>query len=86
MTQKINEPVSVSLSFDSITKKVQPKGIVWKGKLYTITKVGLHHVYRQGRDLFHVFSVATPTLFFRLLLDANTLHWELEEISDGLSN
>lgn len=82
MTEKIDEPVSVSLSFDSITKKVQPKGIVWKGRLYTISKVGLHHVYRQGRDLYHVFSVATPTLFFRLVLDTTNLHWKVEEIWD----
>lgn len=86
MTQKIDEPVSVNLSYDSVTKKVKPRGIIWKGRLYTVTKIGLHHVYRQGQNLYHVFSVATPTLFFRLLLDASTLHWKVEEISDGMGS
>lgn len=86
MTQKIDEPVSVNLSYDSVTKKVKPRGIIWKGRLYTVTKIGLHHVYRQGQNLYHVFSVSTPTLFFRLLLDANTLHWKVEEISDGMGS
>ncbi len=83
MIQKIDEPVSVSLSFDSKTNKVRPKAVVWKGRLYTISKIGLHHAYRQGKNLYHVFSVSTPTLFFRLTLDAQNLHWRLEEISDG---
>lgn len=84
MLEKIFVPVTVSLIFDSVTRKVSPKTVIWNGRAYSIVKIGLHHTYRQGRTLFHVFSVASETLFFRLVLDTETLHWRLEEISDGL--
>lgn len=84
MIQKISAPVSVNLVFDHRQRAVMPKEIIWEGKTYPILKVGLHHTYRNGRTLFHVFSVASKTLFFRLVLDTETLHWRLEEISDGL--
>lgn len=84
MIEKISEPISVNLVYDSKVKKSIPHSLVWQGRLYPVTKVGLHHTYRRGRTLFHVFSVASPTLFFRLILDTETLHWKLEEISDGL--
>ncbi|OGM05257.1 hypothetical protein A2125_01340 [Candidatus Woesebacteria bacterium GWB1_43_5] len=83
--QKISEPVSVSLAYDSQKKKVCPKWVVWNNRLYPIAKVGLHHTFRQGRTLYHVFSVASRALFFRLVLDTETLHWKLEEIGDGLT-
>jgi len=84
MIQKINVPVSVSLSYNSKKRRVFPKWVVWNGRFYPIIKVGLHHSYKKGRVLFHVFSVASKTLFFRLILNTETLHWKLEEISDGL--
>jgi hypothetical protein len=84
MIQKISESVSVSFTFDSNKRTVEPRALVWNGRLYGVRKVGLHHTYRQGRTLFHVFSVASKNLFFRLVLNTQNLHWRLEEISDGL--
>ena len=84
MLEKINTPISVTVSYDSKRRKVTPKIVVWNGRSYSIVKVGLHHTFRQGRILYHVFSVASKTLFFRLVLNTETLHWRLEEISDGL--
>ena|SRR3972149_10061133 len=84
MLEKVSVPVSVSLSFDSTKRKVVPRWVVWNGRVHSIIKVGLHHTYRQGRTLYHVFSVASNTLFFRLVLNTDNLHWKLEEISDGL--
>ena len=84
MIEKISSPVSVTLAFDSAKRKVFPKWIVWNNRLYPIIKIGLHHTFRQGRTLYHVFSVASKSLFFRLVLDTDNLHWKLEEISDGL--
>jgi len=84
MPEKVNAPVSVSMSYDSKTRKVFPKSVIWDNRLYAVTKVGLHHKYREGRSLYHVFSVTTPTLFFRLVLDTETLHWRLEEIADAV--
>jgi len=84
MIQKISAPVSVSLAFDHTKRKVTPKWIVWDGHLYPIEKIGFHHTVHEGRILYHVFSVASKTLFFRLVLNTETLHWRLEEIADGL--
>ena len=86
MTQKMAEAVSVSFTFDSQRKKVRPRALVWNGRLYGVKKVGLHHTFRRGATLYHVFSVASGTLFFRLVLNTDNLHWKLEEISDGLPN
>ena len=82
--QKISEAVSVSLAYDSKRAKVYPKWVVWNNRLYPVVKVGLHHTFRRGRTLYHVFSVVSKTLFFRLVLDTETLHWKVEEVSDGI--
>lgn len=63
---------------------VFPKLVIWKDRVYPIKKIGLHHSYRLGRTLYHVFSVITPTLFLRVVLNTDNLHWKLEEIADGL--
>lgn len=81
MIQKISDPVSVTLTYSHQTKKSIPRAVVWKGRLHAIARVGLHHTYREGRVLFHVFSVATNTLFLRLVLNTENLQWKLEEIA-----
>lgn len=72
----INEKVGVILS-DSF-----PKHVRWRGRNYSITKIGLHHTYRVGRTLYHIFSVLSGSIFMRLKLDTDNLKWELEEISN----
>lgn len=84
MIEKISVLVSVGVVFNHKTRKVIPKWVLWEGKTYQIVKIGLHHTFREGRTLYHVFSVVTKTLFFRLRLDTENLFWRLEEISDGL--
>lgn len=84
MIQKIKEPVSVSLSYDSQRRKPILRWLIWQGRLYPVIKIGLHHTYRKGQTLYHVFSVISKNLFFRLVLNTENLHWRLEEISDGL--
>jgi hypothetical protein len=83
MTQRINEEISVSLSFDSKKRKVAPRWIIWNNRLYPVIKIGLHHTFREGKTLYHVFSVTSKSLFFRLVLNTENLHWRLEEIDDG---
>lgn len=82
MIEKISASVSVSLVYDHSQKKVFPKFVKWEGRTYEIEKIGLHHTFREGRTLYHVFSVASKTLYFRLVLNTDTLAWRLEEISD----
>lgn len=84
MIEKLSLPVSVGITFDHRRRKVIPKWVLWEGRLYPVEKVGLQHTFRSGRTLFHVFSVTAKTLFFRLVLNTDTLAWRLEEISDGL--
>jgi hypothetical protein len=84
MIQRIDEPVSVSFTFDNEKRAVNPRALIWNGRLYAVKKVGLHHKFRQGRTLYHVFSVTSNGMFFRLVLNTENLHWKLEEISDGL--
>jgi hypothetical protein len=84
MTEKIDAPVSVRLNFDHDTGKSYPRAIIWNNRLYPVLKVGLHHKFREGRTLYHVFSVISNTLFFRLIFDTDSLGWKLEEISDKL--
>ncbi len=83
MIQNISVPVSVTLAFDHKLRKVFPNIVKWEGRIYKISKVGLHHTFRDGRTLFHVFSVESPELFFKLVLDTDTLYWRLEQIADG---
>jgi len=86
MIQKLSLPVSVITSFNHKTRTVSPRKIEFEGKDHLITKIGFHHTYREGRTLFHVYSVASETLFFKLVLNTDNQHWTLEEISDGESN
>jgi hypothetical protein len=85
MREIINEKVSVLTVYDRMKGKVFPWRLKWQGRLYTITNVGFHHTVRHGRKLLHYFSVTDGTLDFRLQCDTDTLHWTLEEVTDGLA-
>lgn len=84
MLEKISAPISVNLVFDHKKRWVYPKELVWEGEKHPITRVGLHHTFRKGSTLYHVFSVASGETFFRIVLSTQSLHWTLEEVSDGL--
>ncbi|KKR70038.1 MAG: hypothetical protein UU12_C0031G0017 [Candidatus Woesebacteria bacterium GW2011_GWA2_40_7b] len=73
----IDEKVTVGMVNDS------PKYVLWKGRNHTITQIGLHHVFREGKILYHIFSVVADTLFMRLKFDTESLHWTLEETESG---
>jgi hypothetical protein len=83
MIQKIDAPVSLIFSFNHRLRTVSPRKILWNGREYFITKVGLHHTFREGQTLHHIFSVSSDALYFRLDLNTDNLFWTLEEISDG---
>lgn len=73
-----------------ITEKVSvvfenyPKIVTWKGRDHKIKRLGFHHKYKEGDTLFHIFSVVSDTLFFRLKLNSTNLSWILEEVSDAV--
>lgn len=84
MRQRINTPISVSTYFNHKTHVVEPTSILWEGRCYKVRKVGFRHKFREGRNLYHVFSVLAGTIFFRLVLDTETLFWRVEEVADGI--
>lgn len=74
----INEKVTVGIVNDI------PKYVIWKGRSHNITQIGLHHTFREGNTLCHIFSVTAGTIFMKLKLDTDNLGWRLEEIEDGI--
>lgn len=84
MNQKVNIPVSVVFSSDPFGHKIIPVNVSWNGRDFAVTRVGLHHTFRSGKTLFHIFSVIASGTFFRLSFNTDNLLWRLEEISDGL--
>jgi hypothetical protein len=85
MLEQINEQVDCIVIY---RKRIgaQPYKIRWNGKDYIIKKIGYHHRQKQGKVMFHIFSVASDNLDFRLRHDPESLTWTLEEVSDGLVN
>ena len=88
MTETINEKVSVVTLFKAspLKNEVVPYLVKWQGRNYKIKKVGFHHLIREGRNVFHIFTVSTQNLDFRLKFDTANMHWILEEITDGFAN
>lgn len=85
MLTKIDEKVSVKLVSSILHNKVYPEIMYWRGRTYKISKVGLHHFYREGRTLKHIFSVISGQTAFRLSLDTQTLQWKLEEVTENIN-
>lgn len=86
MNEMIYEKVSVISSYDRKKGTVFPRKIRWQGRDYIITKLAYYHRVKQGQTLYHIFHVTDGTIDFRLKLDSYTLHWVLEEVSDGSAN
>lgn len=82
MAEKIDQSVSVSLIFDHKKRKTLVAKVLWNNRVYEITRQGLHHTYKKGGTLMHVFSIASDTISFKLLLDSSSLNWTLEETYD----
>lgn len=86
MIQKLSMPVSVVTVFDHKKRLTVPRKILFEGSEHLVTRVGFHHTQREGRTLYHVFSVASDSMFFRLIYNTETLSWTLEEVDDGEAN
>lgn len=88
MTEKINEKVSVIALFKHtpLKNEVIPYKLKWQQREYKIAKVGFRHAIREGRNVFHIFTVSSDNLDFRLRFDTQNLNWTLEEVTDGFTN
>lgn len=83
MLETINERVSVITKYDTVTSTVMPMKIRWQAREYLMCKLGYYHKVREGRVVQHIFHVTDGTLDFRLKFESDTLHWILEQVSDG---
>jgi len=84
MIQDIKEAITVKTVYDHKNRRVYPTELLWNGNYHKIKKIGLHYPFRNGGNLFHVFTVSTDVLSFKLQLDTSNLFWTVEQISDGL--
>ncbi len=80
MAETIDESVSVDLLSNHQRGRAYPWVIHWRGNRYMMTKIGLHHTLREGRILFHLFSVTDGNTYFKLQFNTETLSWRLLEI------
>ena len=80
----LNEPVSVSLTYNCAKNFCCPAKVIRSGfnSVHTIKKLGLHHSYKHGDTLIHVFSVISDTAYLKLSLNTYSLHWTLLEIEE----
>lgn len=85
MIQDVKAPISVFLAYNHRKNLVCPIKLLWDGRQYTVKKTGLHYSLRKGRTLFHIFTVSTEALFFKLVLDTDSLFWTVEQIGDNQS-
>ena len=81
MRESLNEPVSVVFYYHAGQRHVQPYRLTWQGQDYLLGKVDFWHKTRSGDTLTHHFSLGDTagTAYFKLGLDATTLHWVIEE-------
>lgn len=86
MVEKINEQVPVIFIMNPFTKKIMPVRIQWRGREYTVKKLGFHYKVREGRKLIHIYTVSTETLDFKLRFDTDELVVILEEAFDGIAD
>jgi len=86
MREIINQEVSVVMYYSANKHLALPHLIRWQNKDYVIGKIGYHHTIKQGLVMHHIFELVDDqeSLWFRLDLNTDNLHWKLEMISDGL--
>lgn len=80
MAETINESVSVNLLSNNLKHTSGPTSLYWRGRRYQIEKIGLQYTLREGRVLFHMFSVTDGVTYFKLRFDTETLEWKLMEV------
>ena len=85
MKEKINEEISVVMYYSAKQRVALPHLINWQNRDYKVGKIGYQHKIYDGKTMHHIFELVDKdnTLWFRINLNTNNLHWVLEAISDG---
>lgn len=84
MFLKLEENIDVVLLCKHNGNVIMPYKIRWKSKEYVMKKLSYHYREKAGKTFYHIFYVTDEKLTFRIRLDPTSLHWLLEEVSDGL--
>jgi len=81
MRESLDEPVSVVFYYDAVRRHIELYKLNWQGREYRLGKIDFWHKTRRGDVLTHHFSLGDVggTVYFKLGLDAGTLHWVIEE-------
>lgn len=85
MREKVNEEVSVIMSYSSQKRLAMPRLMSWQNRDYHIDKIDYYHTVKDGVVMHHIFEFTDNqgSLWFRLNFNASNLHWTLEAVSDG---
>ncbi len=83
MNEPINEKVSVISKYDMKLGKVSPIRIRWNEREYIVKHLDYYERRKKGRVIYHIFHVASESMYFRLQCDPETLFWTLLNASDG---
>lgn len=88
MRETINKEVSVVMYYSAKHKESVPYLMHWQNKDYTLGQVDMYHNYMDGKTKQHIFELCdkNSTLWFRLRLNGDNLHWMLEAVHDGNAN
>lgn len=78
----MHERVSVITVYDHLKGTTLPWRVKWKGRVYQVSQLGLHHTRQDGNTLHHIFSVVASGLLLRLDLNSLTLVWHLTDTQD----
>lgn len=82
MIQVLSAPVSVSVFFDHKARTFRLKRVIFDGTEYKVKQIGYHMTHREGRILYHLFYVASDSMFLKLKFNTENLQWTLEELHD----
>lgn len=81
MREGLHEPVSVLSLYSQKGRVFRPMLMTWNGLDYRLGPVDFYHTTKQGTTVLHHFSLAdkSGSAYFKLLFNARTLIWTLEE-------
>jgi hypothetical protein len=85
MRETINEEVSIVMYYSARRRLALPHVISWRNRDYRVGKIGYHHTIRDGQTLRHIFELVDneESMWFRVSLDTQNLHWTLIAVHDG---
>ena len=82
----INKRVKILATYSDIdygTPNCMPKRMLYKGREYNFSELGLKHPTAKGKRMIHVFDMSDGMADYRLEFDAEELTWTLMYILDS---